>query len=108
MKRLAKSFGITLEKFIKKYTRHDEDAEHEMARLLKRKKDPLLGETCIFLDVKTRRCTVHLERPEVCRTYPTEFNKGQKNRCSHFDLWKVLQKEQGEDALPLVQITFRK
>jgi Fe-S-cluster containining protein len=25
---------------------------------------------CIFLDEKTRRCTVYERRPEVCRTFP--------------------------------------
>ena len=28
------------------------------------------GRDCIFLDDKTRRCTVYEKRPEVCRTFP--------------------------------------
>lgn len=28
------------------------------------------GRDCIFLDEKTRRCTVYEKRPEVCREFP--------------------------------------
>ena len=28
------------------------------------------GRDCIFLDEKTRQCTVYEKRPEVCRTFP--------------------------------------
>jgi Fe-S-cluster containining protein len=28
------------------------------------------GRDCIFLDEKTRKCTVYEKRPEVCRTFP--------------------------------------
>jgi Fe-S-cluster containining protein len=28
------------------------------------------GRDCVFLDTKTRRCTVYEKRPEVCRRFP--------------------------------------
>jgi Fe-S-cluster containining protein len=30
------------------------------------------GRDCIFLDARTRRCTVYEKRPEVCRKFPKE------------------------------------
>jgi Fe-S-cluster containining protein len=29
--------------------------------------------SCVFLDMKSRRCTVYENRPEMCRKFPTEM-----------------------------------
>ncbi len=59
---LAKSLKITLEDFVKKYTRRIGNR----LSLLERRRGGQYD--CIFLDGK--RCTVYEARPQQCRTYP--------------------------------------
>jgi uncharacterized protein len=71
-KRIAKHFGLTLEKAEKKYFKK----AHGYARVMRRKKDKLFGRICQFFDTDARRCTIYEARPSTCRTFPGEGNCG--------------------------------
>jgi hypothetical protein len=97
--RLARYFGVTPEVATARYTKlHTETGE----RILRRKKDPIFGQACQFLDPEKRGCTIYHARPAVCREYPD------RSRCAYYDLLQFERRQQDDpDALPLVQITFR-
>jgi Fe-S-cluster containining protein len=96
--RLAHHFGVTREEAQRRFTKVVDGS-----RVLRRKKDALLGETCRFLDPKTRGCTIYEGRPSICREYPG------KTRCGYFDVLQFERETQDDpDVLPLFQITFRK
>lgn len=59
---MAAHLNITLEEFIKKYTRR---VGNRLSLLERRRGN---NYDCIFLDGK--RCTIYDVRPEQCRTYP--------------------------------------
>jgi len=96
LRRLADHLGLTLEKARARHTQM-----LGRTRVLRRKKDPVLGRSCSFLDPSTRRCQVYEGRPEVCREYPgTE-------RCAYYDVLQFEQQAQGtKRVLPLINITF--
>jgi uncharacterized protein len=95
--RLAKHFGVPYEVAWRRYTK---DWENE--RVLKRVEDYIFGETCTFLDQRTRRCTVYTARPGTCREYPA------RSRCAYYDLLQFERKQQGNDTVvPVIQLTFR-
>ncbi|WP_112662644.1 YkgJ family cysteine cluster protein [Microvirga flavescens] len=97
IKRLAKHFGVPVEEAREKYTKQWEDE-----RILRRVKDTIFEETCMFLDQKTRGCTIYHGRPGVCRTYPA------RSRCAYFDVLRFEQKQQGDKSvMPVVKIIFR-
>jgi Fe-S-cluster containining protein len=96
--RLAKYFGVTVEAATERYTKM-----HSNERVLRRKKDPIFGQACQFLDHETRGCTIYHARPAVCREYPD------RTRCAYYDLLQFEREQQDDiNVLPLVQITFRK
>ena len=97
--RLAKYFSVTPEVATARYTKiHVGSGE----RVLRRKKDPIFGQACQFLDPETRGCTIYHGRPQVCREYPD------RARCSYYDLLQFERRWQDdENTLPLIQITFR-
>jgi Fe-S-cluster containining protein len=96
--RLAKYFGVTVEAATERYTKM-----HSNERVLRRKKDPIFGQACQFLDHETRGCTIYHARPAVCREYPD------RSRCAYYDLLQFEREQQDDiNVLPLVQITFRK
>jgi Fe-S-cluster containining protein len=98
LNRLAKHFGMTVERTAKRYTKMWGGVE----RILKRAPDPILGEACQFLDHETRGCTIYHARPEVCREYPA------RSRCSYYDVLRFERQQQDDpNVLPLFQITFR-
>ncbi|MBA3804277.1 MAG: YkgJ family cysteine cluster protein [Acidobacteria bacterium] len=98
LNRLAKYFKMTVEATEKRYTKR-----HSGERVLRRKKDPIFGMACQFLDPETRGCTIYHGRPNVCREYPA------RTRCSYYDLLQFERRQQDDvNVLPLVQITFRK
>ena len=71
-------------------------------QILRRKKDPIFGKACKFLDPATRQCTIYDARPLVCRNFPDRV------RCAYYDLLQFERIQQGDDTVvPLVQITFR-
>jgi Fe-S-cluster containining protein len=95
--RLARYFGVTRAEAERRYTKRLDGS-----RVLRRKKDALLGEVCRFIDPKTRGCTIYEGRPKVCREYPG------KPRCAYFDVLQFERETQGDpDVLPLFQITFK-
>ena len=98
VKRLAKHFGLSVEATAKRFTKMYQDE-----RILRRKKDPIFGMACHFLDPQTRRCTIYEARPSSCREFPGT------RRCAYYDLItfeRGLQKD--PDVVPVVQITFQK
>ena len=97
LNRLAKYFGVPVETAEKRYTKM-----HSGERVLRRKKDPIFGQACQFLNPETRGCGIYHARPAVCREYPD------RSRCAYYDLLQFERRQQDdENALPLVQITFR-
>ena len=97
IRRLAKHFGVTPEIAIQRYTKL-----YGKEKILRRKADPILGQSCAFLNLETRQCTVYDARPRVCRKFPDT------SRCAYYDLLKFERRQQrDQDALPLVKITFR-
>ncbi|MDT7778012.1 MAG: uncharacterized protein QOC99_524 [Acidobacteriota bacterium] len=95
--RLAKHFGVSFETARRRYTKQG-DGE----RLLKKVKDKVFPETCVFLDQDKRGCTIYHARPGVCREYPDRV------RCAYYDVLQFERRQQDDDTvLPLIQITFR-
>lgn len=97
VERMATYYEISFSEAEKRFTK-TVDGE----RLMRRRKDHLLGETCKFLDKKTRGCSIYHARPEVCRVFPD------RPRCVYYDLWQFEQEQQADRGrvIPLVQITF--
>ena len=98
IRRLAKYFGVTEEVATARFTKF-----YEKERILRRKKDPLFGEACLFLNTETRGCMIYHARPLTCRDFPTT------KRCAYYDLLSFEREQQNDpDAIPLVKITFKK
>lgn len=98
IKRLAKHFGVTVETATHRFTRR-----WVKEQVLRRKKDPILGKSCHFLDPTTRKCTIYHARPAVCRQFPLT------KRCGYYDLLTFERRQQDDfEVLPIVQITFKK
>ena len=74
VKRLAKHFDVDVETAERRYTKM-----YNGERVLRHHKDEMFGTACMFLDVKTRRCTIYDARPTVCHTYPD------RPRCGYYD-----------------------
>ncbi len=95
--RLAKHFGVSFETAKRRYT-----TMWEGERVLRRVKDVVYAETCMFLDQEKRCCTIYHGRPNVCREYPG------RARCAYYDLLQFERKQQNDpDVVPVVQIAFR-
>ena len=99
LNRLARYFGVSVETARRRYTLvHKESGE----RVLRRVKDEIYPETCMFLNQETRGCTIYHGRPAVCREYPA------RSRCAYYDLLQFERRQQDDETvIPLVQITFR-
>jgi len=97
IKRLAKHFGVSLQKAVTQYT-----TTYQNERILRRKADPIFGKACKFLNPETRGCTIYNARPAVCREFPA------RQRCAYYDLLQFERIQQDDETVvPLVQITFR-
>jgi Fe-S-cluster containining protein len=95
--RLARHFGVSYETARRRYTKLWENE-----RVLKRVKDVIFEETCMFLDQEKRGCTIYHARPGVCREYPDRV------RCTYYDVLQFERRQQADpNVIPLVQITFR-
>jgi len=95
--RLAKHFGVSYETAQRRYT-----TMWQGERVLRRVKDVIFPETCMFLDQEKRCCTIYHGRPAVCREYPDRV------RCAYYDMLQFERRQQDdENVIPLVQITFR-
>ncbi|HEV2761990.1 MAG TPA: YkgJ family cysteine cluster protein, partial [Pyrinomonadaceae bacterium] len=93
LNRLAKHFGVTVETARRRYTTRWKDE-----RILRRSKDEIFEEACMFLDRETRGCSIYHARPGVCREYPA------RSRCAYYDLLRFERKQQADDTcLPLIQ-----
>lgn len=98
VKRLAKHFSTSVETATRRFTKR-----WEKEQVLRRKKDPIFGKACHFLDPETRKCTIYHARPAVCREFPLT------KRCGYYDLLTFERRQQDDfDVLPVVQITFKK
>jgi Fe-S-cluster containining protein len=98
--RIARHFRITPEAATLKYTKVVEGE-----RLLRRKKDELLGETCTFFDLDTRLCGEYDARPRVCRIWPDHGDGG----CVYYDVLQFERYQQGTDTvIPLIQLAYIK
>jgi uncharacterized protein len=84
--RLARHFGIDVETARKRFTRVVEGDT-----VLRHQPDKLFGTICMFLDTKTRRCTIYDARPGVCHEYP------EKSRCGYYDFLSWERKFQEDD-----------
>jgi len=84
--RLARHFGIDPETAQRRFTKV---AEGE--NVLRHQKDSIYGSICMFLDTKTRRCTIYQARPGVCHEYPD------KPRCGYYEFLKWERKHQDDD-----------
>jgi Fe-S-cluster containining protein len=94
--RLAKHFGVSFETARRRYTKQWEDE-----RVLKKVKDVVFAETCVFLNQETRGCSIYHARPTVCREYPA------RSRCVYYDVLQFERRQQeDETVLPLFQITY--
>jgi uncharacterized protein len=99
LNRLAKYFDVSPEQAEKRYTKIEKSSGE---RVLRRKKDVIFEETCMFLNQETRGCTIYHARPAVCREYPD------RARCVYYDILRFERIQQDDpNVLPLVQITFR-
>ena len=76
LKRLARHFGVGLEKARQKYTKKGEEKGE---RILRHRKDHIYATVCRLLDPEDRCCTVYEARPGICRQYPGEPN------CGYYD-----------------------
>jgi uncharacterized protein len=98
LRRLASHFGLTLEQAEKRFT-----TKRWGGRVLRRKKDDLLGRACRFLDPETRYCTIYEARPKACREYPG------RTRCSYYEVLKFEREiQEDENIVPIIRLTFRK
>lgn len=97
IRRLAKDLDLDRGVFLKRYTKR----EGELT-ILRHHRDKLFGSVCVFLDSKTRQCTVYDARPDVCRTYPD------RPRCGYYDFLSWERDFQNDEtALPLSKQTWR-
>ncbi|MDQ3805722.1 MAG: YkgJ family cysteine cluster protein [Acidobacteriota bacterium] len=96
--RLAKHFNVSFETAKRRYTRINRESGE---RVLRRVKDSIFEETCMFLNQETRGCGIYHARPGVCREYPA------RSRCAYYDLLQFERRQQDDETVvPLVQITF--
>jgi Fe-S-cluster containining protein len=91
LRRLAKHFDIDVETARRRFTK-----VREGEQVLRHPKDKIYGSVCMFLDTRTRRCTIYDARPGVCHEYPD------KPRCGYYDFlrWERTHQED-EQFIPL-------
>ena len=89
--RLAKHFGIDDATAEQRFTKNVENE-----RVLRQQKDEIFGSACMFLDPKTRRCTIYEARPGVCHEYPDQPH------CGYYDFLRWERSHQDdEEFIPL-------
>jgi uncharacterized protein len=89
--KLAKHFDIDDEAAERRFTKVVEGE-----RVLRHQKDAIFGSACMFLDPKTRRCTVYESRPGVCHEYPDQ------PRCGYYEFLRWERSHQDDDEfIPL-------
>lgn len=89
--RLGRHFGIDTDTARRRFTKQVEGEQ-----VLRHQKDKIYGTICMFLDTKTRRCTIYDARPGVCHEYPD------RPRCGYYDFLKWERRHQeDEEFIPL-------
>ena len=84
--RLAAHFGIDADTASRRFTKTVEGE-----RVLRHQQDKFFGSICMFLDTKTRRCTIYDARPGVCHEYPDQ------PRCGYYEFLKWERGHQEDD-----------
>lgn len=79
IKRLAKYHDISVQKAEKKFTKK---GDKENPRVIRHSDDEHFGSACMFLDQKTRNCTIYEGRMKICREFPTQ------SRCGYYEFLK--------------------
>ena len=74
LKRLARHFEVDVETARERFTKIKDGI-----MVLRHQRDHIFDSVCMFLDKKTRRCTIYEARPKVCHTYPD------RPRCGYYD-----------------------
>jgi Fe-S-cluster containining protein len=93
LKRLARHFEIDTDTAARRFTKTVEGEQ-----VLRHQKDKIYGHICMFLDLKTRRCTVYEARPGVCHEYPD------RPRCGYYEFLRWERKHQeNEKFIPLMK-----
>jgi len=87
IERLAKRFSLGYRDAEERFTKVE---PKEKVRLLRHQKDTVFDTVCMFLDRKTRRCTVYESRPGVCRDYPDS------SRCGYYDFLRFERAHQAD------------
>ena len=91
LKRLARHFGVEPEIAERRFTKVKNGKI-----VLRHQTDEIYGSVCMFLDTKTRRCTIYEARPGVCHDYPT------RARCGYYEFLRWERTFQGDpDFIPL-------
>ena len=94
--RLARHFLLDEESAMRRFTKL-----WKGVRILRRRRDQLLGETCMFLDPQRRICGIYEARPRVCREWPVHGDGG----CVYYDLLQFERRQQNDaTVIPLIQI----
>lgn len=94
--RLARHFLLNEAQATRRFTKLKKGG-----RILKRKPDHLLGETCLFLDPQKRICGIYEARPLVCREWPVHGDGG----CVYYDLLQFERRQQDDATIvTLIQI----
>lgn len=90
IERLARHFGLSYRQAEERFTKPDAKKKF---RMLRHKKDTAFDSACMFLDQKTRKCTVYEVRPGVCRKYPDS------SRCGYYEFLKFEREQQADVKL---------
>jgi Fe-S-cluster containining protein len=92
--RLAKHFGLSVEKAKQRFTYHYKTKEAD-EQILRHQRDTIYKTICRFFDTDKRQCTVYEARPNVCRRYPYG------NSCGYYSFLKFERAHQAdEDYIP--------
>jgi len=91
IRRLAGHFKVDVDVARKRFTKLAGGTQ-----VLRHQKDAIFGSACMFLDLKTRRCTIYEARPGVCHEYPD------RPHCGYYDFLKWERRHQDDpDFIPL-------
>ena len=86
--RLARHFGLSYKQAETRFTKYDRG---EKSRALRHQKDRHFKSICMFLNTRTRQCTIYDARPGVCRAYPDGA------RCGYYEFLTFEREQQGDD-----------
>lgn len=87
VRRLARHFGVSEEVARKKYTKR---GDKDSPRVLRHTGDEHFVTSCMFLDKKSRNCTIYEGRPQICRDFPTQ------KRCGYYEFLKFERETQDD------------